>query len=90
MQNMGLQLWSMHIFIHEPRNSSRQHLFVDSHDLSEESSDPDEEDDEYDEDGASEADEESPIDNQTVKCCCCRSKSCVHCSFAFYIVFCSE
>ena len=26
MQNMGLQLWSMHIFIHEPRNSSRQSI----------------------------------------------------------------
>ena len=50
----------------------------------------DEEVDEYDEDGASEADDESPIDNQTGKCCYCRSKSCVHCSFAFYIVICSE
>ena len=62
------------------------HLFVDPNDLSEESSDPDEEVDEYDEDGASEADDESPIDNTTGKCCYYRSKSCVHCCFAFYIV----
>ena len=73
-----------------PKQLSTEHLLVDPNDLSEESSDPDKEVDECDEDGASEVDDESPIDNRTGKCCYCRSKSCVHCSFAFYVVFCSE